>query len=64
MINVYSEPGHGTTFTIYLPASGKEAVKEKSATGTIARGTETILLVDDEQMVLEVSKSLLNIYTS
>ena len=59
MINVYSEPGHGTTFTIYLPASEKEAVKEKTATGTIARGTETILLVDDEQMVLEVNKSLL-----
>ena len=61
MINVYSEPGHGTTFTIYLPASEKEAVREKTATGTIAiaRGAETILLVDDEQMVLEVSKNML-----
>jgi two-component system cell cycle sensor histidine kinase/response regulator CckA len=59
MINVYSEPGHGTTFTIYLPASEKDAAREKSATGTIARGAETILLVDDEQMVLEVSKNLL-----
>jgi two-component system cell cycle sensor histidine kinase/response regulator CckA len=59
MINVNSEPGHGTTFTIYLPASEKEAVKEKTVTGTITRGTETILLVDDEQTVLEVSKELL-----
>ncbi|OIP91389.1 MAG: hypothetical protein AUK26_06980 [Syntrophaceae bacterium CG2_30_58_14] len=59
MITVYSEPGHGTTFNIYLPASEKEVVKEKTATGTIARGTETILLVDDEKMVLEVSRKLL-----
>jgi signal transduction histidine kinase/CheY-like chemotaxis protein len=59
MINVDSEPGHGTTFTIYLPASEKEAVKEKTATGAIARGTETILLVDDEKMVVEVTRELL-----
>jgi len=59
MINVYSEPGHGTTFNIYLPASEKDVVKEKTAPGTIARGTETILLVDDEKMVLDVSKELL-----
>jgi two-component system, cell cycle sensor histidine kinase and response regulator CckA len=59
MINVYSEPGHGTTFTIYLPASEKEVVQEKTVTGTIARGTETILLVDDEKMVVEVTRELL-----
>jgi CheY-like chemotaxis protein len=59
MINVYSELGHGTTFNIYLPASEKEVVKEEMATGGIARGRETILVVDDEKMISEVSKELL-----
>jgi two-component system, cell cycle sensor histidine kinase and response regulator CckA len=59
MINVYSEPGHGTVFTIYLPASEKEVVKEETATAEIVRGTETILLVDDEKIVMEVSRELL-----
>jgi CheY-like chemotaxis protein len=59
MINVYSEPGHGTVFTIYLPASEKEVVKEETATAEIVRGTETILLVDDEKVIVEVSRELL-----
>ena len=59
MINVYSEPGHGTTFTIYLPASEKEVVKEEKTAGTNDRGTETIMLVDDEKIVLQVSREML-----
>jgi CheY-like chemotaxis protein len=59
MINVYSETGHGTTFTLYLPASEKEVVKEKAVEDTVLRGTETILLVDDEKIILNVSKEML-----
>ncbi len=59
MITVESKPGQGTTFTIYLPASEKDVVPIKTSTGEIVGGTETILLVDDEKMVLEVSKELL-----
>jgi len=59
MIKVNSESGHGTMFTIYMPATEKEVAKEKIPIGIIAKGTETILLVDDEKMILEVNKELL-----
>jgi two-component system cell cycle sensor histidine kinase/response regulator CckA len=59
MINVYSELGHGTTFNIYLPASDKEVVKAEPATAKITSGTETILLIEDEKLILEVSRELL-----
>jgi PAS domain S-box-containing protein len=53
-INVYSEKGHGTTFNIYIPAYEKEAADgEKVEKGKGCRGTETILLVDDEETVLD-----------
>jgi CheY-like chemotaxis protein len=58
-IHVDSEPGRGTTFSIYLPASEGEVIREKRESGTILTGRETILLVDDEKMVLEVSKEML-----
>ena len=57
-INVYSEKGHGTTFNIYLPASEKEAIEEKEPTGDTLRGTETVLFVDDEDMIIEVAGEL------
>jgi CheY-like chemotaxis protein len=59
MIDVSSKPGHGTAFEIYLPASEKTIDKEKTAATETMIGTETILLVDDEQMVLEVTRELL-----
>jgi PAS domain S-box-containing protein len=62
-INVYSEPGEGTSFRIYFPRrSGEEASdapgRRKDARGSEARG-ETILLVEDEESILEVGRSIL-----
>ena len=58
-INVYSEKGHGTTFNVYLPASEKEVIEEKKLAGDTVRGTETVLLVDDEDMIIEIAEELL-----
>jgi PAS domain S-box-containing protein len=59
-INVYSEIGQGTTFSIYLPASRKKIQKQVEETvATVAMGTGTILLIDDEEMIIKVGKELL-----
>ena len=59
-IDVESKKGHGTTFSIYLPESEKEVqeVVIKTSAETI-KGTGTVLLVDDEEVILEVGKDLL-----
>ena len=58
-IDVYSEKGAGTTFKLYFPVSEKEAVKEIPVVESIIKGTGKILLVDDEDLVLEVGKSMI-----
>ncbi|MDD2337140.1 MAG: ATP-binding protein, partial [Geobacteraceae bacterium] len=59
-INVYSEPGHGTTFKIYLPRYSAKAIVAKSETlEPIRKGHETILLVEDEPAILELGKMML-----
>ncbi len=61
VITVYSERGHGTTFNIYLPVS-KDKITHASATphsSDVVKGTETVLLVDDEKMILDVGSQML-----
>jgi two-component system cell cycle sensor histidine kinase/response regulator CckA len=59
-IDVDSERGKGTTFTIYLPATEKELKREKKEpSGELLKGKETILLVDDERSVLDASEEML-----
>jgi nitrogen-specific signal transduction histidine kinase/CheY-like chemotaxis protein len=60
-INVYSEPGQGSTFKIYLPRiftdeDTDQVVPEKKAA---AGGTETILLVEDEAPILRMTRMML-----
>jgi CheY-like chemotaxis protein len=58
----YSEPGIGTTFKIYLPRVDETAAREQAAMQPAAsglEGTETILLVEDEEGVRGLTRQLL-----
>jgi two-component system cell cycle sensor histidine kinase/response regulator CckA len=58
---VYSEPGCGTTFKVYLPRLCGVAVRPSTATPELVpeRGSETILLVEDEEQVRLVARTVL-----
>ncbi|MBA2735051.1 MAG: PAS domain S-box protein, partial [Acidobacteria bacterium] len=60
-IGVYSEEGVGTTFKIYLPRVVGQAKKSqtKDSLDDFPRGTETILLVEDEEMVRSLTRQIL-----
>ena len=59
-INVYSEPGHGTTFKIYLPwQSDMTPAGEKGRQAVPAARGETILVVEDETVLLEINSTML-----
>ena len=59
IINVHSKKGEGATFNIFLPASKKKILKEKLFQKEILKGSETVLLIDDEEMILDVGHDLL-----
>ena len=60
-IGVYSEPGHGTTLKIYLPRLDKsaEAAQSTRPSTSAEPGWETILLVEDEELVRKVLRRML-----
>ena len=58
-VTVYSEVGKGATFNIYLPVSKEKAKKSDTRDDKLAKGSETILLVDDEKMIIDVGKVML-----
>jgi PAS domain S-box-containing protein len=57
-INLYSEQGKGTIFNVYLPVVKGEEVAEHEEVGEL-RGSEMILVIDDEAAVREMSRDLL-----
>lgn len=59
VITIESEKGKGTTFHIYLPASKKKIHDAKKVTPTLLSGTGTILVVDDEELMTDVCKQIL-----
>jgi len=60
-IGVYSEPGHGTTVKIYFPRVGgeTEVLPRRDDTGSMARGSETVLVVEDEPSVRSLATHIL-----
>jgi two-component system, cell cycle sensor histidine kinase and response regulator CckA len=58
-VQVTSEMGRGTMFAIYLPASEKQAVEARPAVPRLLKGNETVLVVDDEAIINEVAREML-----
>jgi len=59
LITVHSEKGKGATFNIYLPATTDKIAPDTHRTTRTLTGEETVLILDDEQMVLDVAKPML-----
>jgi PAS domain S-box-containing protein len=64
-VNVYSEPGAGTTFKVYLPAMDETSspLTESGILATLPRGNgETILVIDDESSILIITAQTLEAF--
>jgi CheY-like chemotaxis protein len=59
---IYSEPGRGTTFKVYLPVTGrtpKRALTAEDEGAATVGGSETVLVVDDQEQVRTLVRSVL-----
>jgi two-component system cell cycle sensor histidine kinase/response regulator CckA len=62
-ITCQSEKGAGTTFRLYFPAvEGEEELREGPSEEQVNKGSGTILLVDDEEMILDYAKRMLEMF--
>jgi PAS domain S-box-containing protein len=58
-IDVTSKKGEGATLSVFIPASEKKVPQRQESQTTLMRGTESVLLVDDEEMIIEVGQEIL-----
>ena len=59
IIECRSAKGKGSTFNVYLPVSRQESTQIAGSNGELRKGSETILLVDDEDIIINVDRKLL-----
>ncbi len=61
-VHVYSEPGQGTTFKIYLPGVRRESIGQETAISADKPpvGRETVLIVEDEEAIMNLGKAILD----
>ena len=60
LITVDSEPGSGTTMTIYIPASKAKLEKKDGPLGSVTHGSGKILVMDDDEIVRKVAVQMLS----
>gem|GEM_PF-2715136 len=58
-IEVKSEPGQGTEFNLFFPVTREEPLETEATVATVKGGTETILFIDDEKMIVKMGKRVL-----
>lgn len=58
-VSVYSELGEGTVVRVYLPARGSKVEEHKAPAVEVIEGTGTILIVEDEEVVMDIGVSML-----